>query len=133
MKITYNEAEKIIEIDDDARSHYVLLRFSLVMNLVLVFLNLYDIKKTGIGFIDGIWIALGIISIVLFFIQIYKKSASSTIPIHSIKQLNEKLFFGNKWFSLQLKNGKKRDLGKLKTNADIAALKKLCSDIGILT
>tara|TARA_R110002033_G_scaffold20248_1_gene51044 strand:- start:198 stop:599 length:402 start_codon:yes stop_codon:yes gene_type:complete len=131
MKIKYNEIEKSIEIKDELKNHYFWMKIVLILNLISATFQLFDINETGIGFIEIIFLLLGISSLIILYIFIFKKSTSEKIPIEKIERLNEKTIFGKKRFSLKLSNGKKRDLTELKTETEFAELKKLFSEIGI--
>ncbi|MDG4945858.1 hypothetical protein NMK71_05480 [Weeksellaceae bacterium KMM 9713] len=131
MKIKYNEIDKSIEIKDELRSHYLLLKIVMILNLISAVFQLLDINETGIGFIEIILFIVGIISLIILCIFIFKKSTSDKIPIEKIERLTKKSIFGKKQFSLKLKNGKKRDLTELKSETEFAELKKLFSEIGI--
>lgn len=131
MKIKYNEIDKSIEIKDELRSHYLLLKIVMILNLISAVFQLLDINETGIGFIEIIFFIIGIISLIILYIFIFKKSTSDKIPIEKIERLTKKSIFGKKQFSLKLKNGKKRDLTELKSETEFAELKKLFSEFGI--
>ena len=61
----------------------------------------------------------------------FKKSTAEKIPIEKIEFLREKSFFGRKSFSIVLKDGKKRDLNEVKTQAAFTELKSLLEKNGI--
>ncbi|MFT7036985.1 MAG: hypothetical protein ACJA2S_005527 [Cyclobacteriaceae bacterium] len=128
MKIKYNKIENSIEIKDGLKNQYMLLKFVMITNLLNALLNLYDVRDTGIGFIEIIWMILGIVSIVMMFVFIAKRSTLENVPIEKIKRLKEKTFFGRKRFSLELVDGKRRNLMELKTQAEIDQLRKVISD-----
>lgn len=132
MKINYNEIDKSIEIKDGLKSHFFIMKMLMILTLLNVILNLYDVNKNELGFIEIIWFILGIISLVSLYFFIIKKSTLEKIPIEKIKRLNEKSIFGRKRFSIELSDGKKRDLTEMKSQAEFNELKKLFSEIGIL-
>ena len=131
MKIKYNETDKSIEIKDGMKTHYFVMKLLMSLNLLNAILNLYDVNKTGFGFIEIVWLILGIASIIILFLFVYKKSTSEKIPIERIERIKEKSVFGRKKFSIQLKDGKKRDLNGIKTQSEFNELKKMFADIGI--
>ncbi len=132
MKINYNEIDKSIEIKDGLKSHFFIMKMLMILTLLNVILNLYDVNKNELGFIEIIWFILGIISLVSLNFFIIKKSTLEKIPIEKLKRLNEKSIFGRKRFSIELSDGKKRDLTEMKSQAEFNELKKLFSEIGIL-
>ncbi|WP_405570835.1 hypothetical protein [Winogradskyella sp. Asnod2-B02-A] len=131
MEIKYNEIEKSLEIKDDLKNHYFLIKIIMILNLISATFQLSDINETEIGFIEITFLLVGISSLIILCIFVFKKSTSEKIPIEKIERLNEKTIFGKKRFSLKLSNGKNRDLTELKTQAEFAELKKLFSEIGI--
>lgn len=132
MKIKYNEIDKSIEIKDELKSHYTLMKIVMILNLISAVFQLLDINETGIGFVEITFFIIGIISLIILYIFIFKKSTSNKIPIEKIERLTKKSIFGKKQFSLKLKNGKKRDLTELKSETEYNELKKMFSEIGII-
>ena len=132
MTINYNEADKSIEITDGIKTYSVLMKLSMSLTLLNAILNLYDVyKKTGLGFTEIVWIILGIASILILFRLVYKKSTLEKIPIEKIERIKEKSVFGRRRFSIQLKDGKSRDMNEIKTQSEFNELKKMFSAIGI--
>jgi len=132
MKINYNELDKSIEIKDGLKSHYFIMKMLMILTILNAILNLYDVNKNELGFMEIIWFILGIISLIILYFFIVKKSTLEKIPIEKIKRLNEKSIFGRKRFSIELNDGKKRDLTEMKSQAEFNELRKLFSEIGIL-
>ncbi|MEE3148601.1 MAG: hypothetical protein VX319_11035 [Bacteroidota bacterium] len=131
MTINYNQTDKSIEITDGIKTYSVLMKLSMSLTLLNAILNLYDVYKTGLGFIEIAWIILGIASILILFRLFYKKSTLEKIPVDKIERIKEKSVFGRRRFSIQLKNGKNRDLNEIKTQSEFNKLKKMFSAIGI--
>jgi len=131
MKIKYNEIDKSIEIKDGLKYYYFFMKLLMILDLITAILTLYNVKKTGMGFVEIIWLILGIASLIVLYIVIVKKSSLEKIPIGKIKRLKERSIFGRKRFSIELNNGKKRNLTELKTQTEFNELKKLFSEIGI--
>ena len=133
MTIYYNEADKSIEITDGIKTYSVLMKLSMSLTLLNAILNLYDVyKKTGLGFIEIAWIIIGIASILILFRLVYKKSTLEKIPVDKIERLKEKIVFGRRRFSIQLKDGKCRELNEIKTQSEFNELKKMFSAIEIV-
>lgn len=133
MKIQYNEKEKSLEIDDRLKTHYFALKFLMILNIFTAGINLYTMNGRQFGWIGFVWIFVGILSIVGLIYMWLKKTTLEKIPLEKIIRLKEKKILGMKRFSLELKNGKLRDIIKLNTQSDIMELKKMFADIGIET
>lgn len=131
MKIKYNETDKSIEIKDGMKTHYFVMKILMSLNLLNAILNLYDVNKTGFGFIEIVWLILGIASLIILYLFIFKRTTTEKIPITEISGLNEKSILGRSRFSIKLLNGKKRELTELKTQAEFNELKKMFAEIGI--
>ncbi|MFV8226130.1 hypothetical protein [Christiangramia aquimixticola] len=131
MKIKYNEAEKIIEIQDKLNGHYFILKFLMILNLTTALYILHDIHKTGLGVIKMIWVFVGTVSLIVLYFLIFKKSTPNKIPIEKIDHLKQRTIFVRKIISLELNNGKSRDLNEIKTKTQIKELKEMFSEIGI--
>ncbi|MBT8314423.1 MAG: hypothetical protein KJP26_08170 [Maribacter sp.] len=132
MNIKYNEKEQAIEIKDGLKAPYTILKILMIMNILNAILNLYNTREEQLGWMGYVWIVLGVLSFVILLYLIFKKSTQDKIPLNDITGLREKSVFGRKRFSLILKNGKMRDLIKLKSQADITELKNLVSEVGIV-
>lgn len=132
MKIKYNEIEKSIEINDNLKFHYLVMKSIMILNLINAGLNLFLIREAEFGIKEIIWLFLGIISFVILYNFIFIKTTLEVIPIDDIKELKEKSFFGRKQFFIELNNGRKRYLNELKTQEEYLELKKLFSKIGII-
>ncbi|ADV47574.1 hypothetical protein Celal_0231 [Cellulophaga algicola DSM 14237] len=133
MKIKYIAQEKSIEINDGLKTSYLIIGFLMLLNIFNAVINLYKIKDGELNMIGYIWIFVGAISIGAVVYVLLKKTTLKKIPLDQIKRLKEKQILGRKRFSLELQNGKLRDLIKLGTQSDIKELKKMFNDIGIET
>ena len=131
MTINYNQTDKSIEITDGIKTYSVLMKLSMSLTLLNAILNLYDVYKTGLGFTEIVWIILGIASILILFRLVYKKSTLEKIPVDKIERIKEKSVFGRRRFTIQLKDGKSRELNEIKTQSEFNELKKMFSAIGI--
>ncbi|MDG1729236.1 MAG: hypothetical protein P8K68_13420 [Algibacter sp.] len=94
-------------------------------------IQLISYNKTEYGFIEYFWIGIGVISLVILYLFLFKKSAAKKINVTEIRRLKEKTFFGRKRFALELKNGKNRDLGNFYNEIELANVRELFSKIGI--
>ena len=132
MKVKYNELEKTIEIKDDLKFHYFVMKLIMILNLINAALNLFLIREAEFEIKEIIWLFLGIISFVILYNFIFIKTTLEVIPLDNIKELKEKSFFGRKQYFIELNNGRKRYLNELKTQEEYLELKKLFSKIGII-
>jgi predicted ferric reductase len=131
MDINFNQKDKTIDIKDGLKSQYFMIKALMILNLVNALLNVSYISEDGIGFMQIIWLILGIVSIVVLYFYFFKKSSQEKIEIKTIERLTEKTVFGSKRLSLKLSNGKSRDLAYLKTSEEISKVKKMLSKIGV--
>ena len=131
MKIKYNETEKTIEINDGLKNQYLILKILMILNLTNALIRIFGKNTTEYGFIEYFWIGLGLISLIVLFMFIFKMSTADKISIREIKRLEEKNVFGQKRFALKLKNGKKRNLGNFKDQFELVKARELFTEIGI--
>ncbi len=131
MNIKYNDIEKTIEIKDGIKNHYFAMKFLLIVNLLNAVLRLLDLNKTEIVFEEIIWFTLGIVSLILLYLFIFKRTTKEKIPIAEISELIERSILGRSKFSIKLLNGKKRELTELKTQAQFNHLKTMFAEIGV--
>jgi hypothetical protein len=103
----------------------------MILNLANAVIRIYGKQTTEYGFIEYIWVGLGIISLVVLFMFLFKMSTAENIPVQQISRLEEKTVFGKKRFALELKNGKKRNLGNFKTQSELIKARELFIKIGI--
>ncbi|WP_322548955.1 hypothetical protein [Flavobacterium psychraquaticum] len=131
MKINYNKTENSIEIKDELKNHYFMLMVVMILNLINAIIRLTKFTKSEFGIEEFFWLAIGIISLISLYLYFFKRSTAEKIKVDEIKKLTEKNVFGNKRFSLDLKNGKRRILGSFNEN-EIIELRLLLTDIGVL-
>lgn len=131
MNINYNESNKSIEIKDGLKNYVFLLNFLMILNLLNAILNLSDIEAS-FGFMKMIWLVLGVVSIVILYNSIFKKSTREKIPVNQIKALNQRIFLGRKKYFIELNNGKTRDLLEVKSESEFTKLRTMFTKNGIL-
>lgn len=131
MKITYNEKENSLEIKDGIKKQYFILKLLMVLNLINALVRLIDVNKSEFGFIEFIWLTLGILSLILLYFFIFKRSTAQKIEIDKIKGLKEKSAFGRKRFYLELSDGKQRNLLSFKNEFEFAKIRELLTHVGI--
>ena len=131
MKIKLNESENSIKIKDGLKNQYLILKILMILNIANAVIRIFGKQTTEYGFIEYFWIGLGIISLVVLFIFLFKMSTAENIHVEQISRLEDKTVFGKKRFVLELKNGKKRNLGNFKTQSDLIKVRELFKIIGI--
>ncbi|MDX1279374.1 hypothetical protein [Oceanihabitans sediminis] len=131
MKIKYNESENKIEIKDRLKNQYLIIKILMLLNLANALIRLIGQNKTEYGVIEYIWIGIGIVSIITLYLFIFKKSSAENVNVEEISLLKEKSIFGRKRFSLELENGKNRDLGNFNNEFELVKARELFSKIGI--
>ena len=132
MNIKYNETNKSIEIKDGIKTHYYVLKIVIGLNLFTAFLNLYNTKDTGFGFIKVLWLVIAIAMLGYLYYFLFKKSDLDSIPVAHIKRLKEKTVIGKKRYSLELINGKSRDLNEIKTKKDFDEIQNVFQEVGVI-
>ena len=133
MNINYNTADGTIEIKDGMRMTYNVLKILMVINIFNASISYYNAPANGKGFLEILWICVGVLSLGVLFFLIFRKSTARVLPVGNIIRLKEKRLFGKRHFAFVLKGGKTRDLGKLKEQADIDSLLVILSQAGIPT
>ncbi|MDG2433545.1 hypothetical protein [Flavobacterium sp.] len=132
MSVTYNEAVKAIEIKDGLKSHQFLMKVLMIILLINAILNLSN-DKIAFGFMKVLWLVLGMFAVVILHKYIFKKTGSEKIPADQIKGLSESVFLGRKKYFIVLQNAKQRDLLAVKSDAELAQVRKLFTKNGIPT
>ena len=132
MNVTYNEAAKAIEIKDGLKSHQFLMKIMMIILLINAILNLSN-DKIAFGFMKVLWLVLGMFAVVILHKYIFKKTGSEKIPADQIKGLSESVFLGRKKYFIVLQNGKQRDLLAVKSDAEMAQVRKLFTKNGLPT
>ena len=131
MVINYNDEDKSIKIKDGMRTTYLVLKIVMIMNILIAIMYLVKLGFNQLGVLGYSYMALGIASgIFLYYLQ-FKKSTKEIVSLYEIDRFREKSFFGKSIFSLELKNGKVRDLTSMKSKSDIKELKDFFSKIGL--
>ncbi len=131
MKIEFNESENSIEIKDGLKYQYLILKILMILNLANAIIRIFRKNINEYRSIEYFWIVLGAISLIVLFLFLFKKSAAEKIDVRKINRLKEKSVFGRKRFTLELKNGKNRDLGNFNNEFELAQVRELFAKIGI--
>ena len=80
-----------------------------------------------------LWLVLGMLSVVILHKYIFKKTGSEKIPADQLKGISESVFLGRKKYFIVLQNGKQRDLLAVKSDAELAQVRKLFTKNGLPT
>jgi len=133
MIIKYNDKENSIEIKDGQKTQYYAIGFLMLINIFNAVVNLLNMNSKQLDWIGYIWVITGGLSLVILAYYLFTKTTLDKIPLEKISRLKKKNILGVKTFSLELTNGKFRDLTNLKEQSEISELKKMFADIGIKT
>ena len=131
MQIDFDEKNKKINIRDDLKSQYLLIKVTLFILLGNALIILATAVNSGFGLFDFIWILLGIMAIYVLYILFVKKTANSELFVSEINCLNIVQKRNSTHFSLELKNGKERNLAVFSNDEDEKRLIQLCNKAGI--
>lgn len=131
MKLHYNTQEQTLVIQDGLKNHHFLLKLLMILNLLNAILNVSTFSISSIGFMQLVWLFLGLVSIVVLYNLTMKNTTSEKIPVSAIKGLKEYSFFGKKRLAIVLNNGKKRDLVEVKTPQEFKEARKIMKQVGV--
>ena len=124
MKFKYNEATASLEIKDSLKSHFLIVRLLLIVTFVNVILNLSN-AQVEFGIMKLIWLLIGMAAALGLRQYFIKKTGNNTIPLEQIVSVQDKSTSVRKKYALVLKNGKRRDLIELQTEAEYKELQAL--------
>lgn len=131
MHIQLDKQQGTITIKDGTRTTYFILKALMVLNMMNAGLFLYKGSRTGFGFIEGLWIFLAVVSLIVLVYLVYRKSTQAELSLDQIVAYRAKNLFGRKQYALKLRNGKFRDLGTFKATEDQARFRGLMAEAGI--
>ena len=103
MNINYNTADGTIEIKDGMRMTYNVLKILMVINIFNASISYYNAPANGKGFLEILWICVGVLSLGVLFFLIFRKSTARVLPVGNIIRLKEKRLFGKRHFAFVLK------------------------------
>ncbi len=116
MKMRFDRDNRTLEVKDDLKMHFMLLRFIFAINIFNALFRMYNNYLSGIQN-EPVIIILGVISVIaLLFMR--SRSTQEMIPLDEIEFLQEKKILGRNRYSLKLKNGKIRNLPIKKKELD---------------
>lgn len=124
MKFKYNEATASLEIKDSLKSHFLIVRLLLIVTFVNVILNLSN-SQVEFGVMKLIWLLIGMAAAVGLRQYFIKKTGINIIPLEQIVSVQDKSTSVRKKYALVLKNGKRRDLIELQSEAEYKELQTL--------
>lgn len=120
MAITYNENDNSLEIKDTLKTRYWITNVSLIFMIInCILFPAFILEKQQMEWFGFIWILIGIASVIALIYQILKVSATENLKLSEIHSLEERQFLGKKSISLQLKNGKFRDLTPMQNESEL--------------
>ena len=131
MKLHYNIQDQTLVIQDGLKNHHFLLKLLMILNLLNAVLNVSTFSISSIGFMQLVWLFLGLVSIVVLYNLTVKNTTLEKIPVSAIKGLKEYSFFGKRRLAIVLNNGKKRDLVEMKTQQEFKEARKIMKQIGV--
>jgi hypothetical protein len=120
MQISYNENDKSLIIKDDIKTYYLGVKVLLALNLINGSLRIGSALLTEWSFESFFWLGISIITAVLLYVILFKRTTDEIIPIQDIERLTVMNLWVTKRYALQLRDGKKRTLPNLKSDADIS-------------
>jgi len=127
MKIKYDEESKSLIIKDNLKMHLMLINLLMIINIVNAVLTFYNNNLAGVK-TGWFIIVLGLVSLVILILS-YTRSTLKKVPLDDIDYLIEKRVFGNKRFSLKLKDGKIRNIYLKKD--DVSEFEKIIHQLNI--
>nr|WP_315176002.1 hypothetical protein [uncultured Flavobacterium sp.] len=131
MKLNYNTQDETLVIQDGLKNHHFLLKLLMILNLLNAILNVSTFSISNVGFMQLVWIFLGLVSIVVLYNLTVKNTTLEKISVNTIKGLKEYSFFGKKRLAIVLNNGKKRDLVEVKTPQEFKEARKIMKQVGV--
>lgn len=131
MKLHYNTQDETLVIQDGLKNHHFLLKLLMILNLLNAVLNVSTFSISNVGFMQLVWIFLGLVSIVVLYNLTVKNTTLEKIPVNTIKGIKEYSFFGKKRLAIVLNNGKKRDLVEVKTPQEFKEARKIMKQVGV--
>ena len=131
MKLHYSTQDETLVIQDGLKNHHFLLKLLMILNLLNAVLNVSTFSISSIGFMQLVWLFLGLVSIVVLYNLTVKNTTLEKIPVNTIKGLKEYSFFGKKRLAIVLTNGKKRDLVEVKTPQEFKEVRKIMKQVGV--
>lgn len=133
MQIEYNSKDKTIRIEDAIRQNFQLIYILLVLNLAnAIFHLITDWRTDQFTTFSYIWLALGILSVILLWFFITKRTIKNTYEVDSILHVECKILADRYRYRLVLHDRRIRELVTIiEDQEQIEVFEKIWSDIGI--
>jgi hypothetical protein len=122
MLIQYDENTNTIFLHDGYKVQHRMLLALIIIKAINGAINGFFNRLDNLEVISFFWLLIFVVSLVVLFYHLLKKSAKSKIPVLEVKKLKVKTRWGKKKYALELTNGKTRDLPKFERQEDINAL-----------
>ena len=127
----YNETDNTIEIKDDIKMIYLLYKILITLNIISASIQLFNLNKSELSLEIIIWSTIGAFSFIIGLFLFLKRSIQQKIPIDAINGLSKSNILGRSKYSIELKNGKKRELPNVKTQGQFKEVQKMFDKIGV--
>ncbi|SRR5690554_1061331 len=133
MQIEYNSKNKTINIEDSIRQNFQLIYIMLVVNLVNATIHLVtDIVRDQFTNWSYIWIILAMVSIVLLWFFITKRTIKNTYEVDSILHVECKILANRYRYRIVLHDRRVRELVTIIGDEEqVDEFEKIWADIGI--
>lgn|SRR5690554_285623 len=133
MQIEYNSQDKTISIEDSIRQNFLLIYALLILNLANAILHFVtDIIADQTGNWTLIWMALGLISILLLWFFITKRTIKNNYETDSILHIECKIIDNRNRYRMVLHDRRIRELVTIIGDEEkVEDFEKIWSDIGI--
>jgi len=131
-KIKYKNEDQSVQINDGYKTQYFILNTMLSLNIInSILFPFFVLEKDKLSMSWFIWLIVGGVSVALLLFQITRKSAAENLKVDEIISLEDKNFLGRETLSLKLKNGKFRDLIKVKSEQERQEIKSFFKNLGL--
>lgn len=133
MQIEYNSQDKTISIEDSIRQNFLLIYALLILNLANAILHLVtDFLADQISSWSLVWMVLGLVSILLLWFFITKRTIKNNYETDSILHIECKIIGSRFRYRMVLHDRRVRELVTIIGDEDkMEDFEKIWSDIGI--
>lgn len=108
-RIDYSINGSCLQIADDLRFQYRLINFFALTAILCACFSLHRNGLTDLAADDYVWVFVILVGLLVLGSN-FKLSTANEIALQDIERLNVKTVFGNKRYSLQLTDGRRRNL-----------------------
>ena len=131
MKITYDDKENALHINDGQKNVYLILKILMILNILNASIRLVQSKISEYSTMEYFWMVIGVLSFFVLLFFVFKTSTAQNIKLNDIRSFKEKMVLGKRSLTLQLKNGKNRSLGSFKNESEVTPIRELLTHLGI--